>query len=213
MSDELDLEARVSLTAWYTYGNQAPPRCGNSRGRGTPRGKLRMHDQSSRLCARCGAVFSTTSRKTRYCSTACRYATRIAPVENLWQRAIPDAKGCLVWTGAVTSKGYGWLRIGGRRCYAHRAAYELKVGAIPAGLTIDHLCRNRRCINVDHLEPVSARTNVLRGVGTSAQNARKTHCVHGHPFDEANTHLLKDGKRVCRACRREAWHRRKGRAA
>lgn len=58
---------------------------------------------------------------------------------------------------------------------------------IPDGLVLDHLCRNRACINPNHLEPVSTRVSILRGEGVMARHARKTHCPHGHPYDEPNT--------------------------
>ncbi len=93
--------------------------------------------------------------------------------------------------------------------YAHRAAYELYVGPIPEGLTIDHLCRNTLCVNPAHLEAVTMRENILRGTGPSAQAARKTHCLRGHPFDDGNTLFRATGKRVCRACQRV--HREKRR--
>jgi len=76
------------------------------------------------------------------------------------------------------------------------------VGPIPAGLQLDHLCRNRACVRPDHLEPVRSRENTLRGFGPSAINARKTVCAHGHPFDEANTGRSPNGRRFCRECGR-----------
>jgi hypothetical protein len=121
-----------------------------------------------------------------------------------------DASGdCWEWTGGHSSTGYGaW---GPRAQKAHRAVWELLVSPIPKGMTLDHLCRNRGCVNPDHLEVVTMRENVLRGVGPSAVNARKTHCVHGHPFDERNTGYQRKGRykthatRYCRACGRERW--------
>jgi len=119
--------------------------------------------------------------------------------------------GCWLWTGPIPvgSKGYARLRVDGKRWLAHRFSYHIHVGPIPHGMTIDHLCRVRHCINPRHMEPVSTRTNVLRGVGTSAVNARKTHCVHGHPFDEENTKWVKHrpGRRECRTCQREYFRR------
>lgn len=115
---------------------------------------------------------------------------------------------CWVWLGRPTDEGYGRARQRGRHAPAHRVIYEEVVGPIPAGLTIDHLCRVRLCVNPDHLEPVPIRENVLRGNGPSAIHARKTHCERGHEFTPANTYVrpsrrgLPDGGRVCRICQR-----------
>lgn len=110
----------------------------------------------------------------------------------------PDSD-CLLWVGGRLVSGYGKIKIGGKNISVHRAAYEIAKGPIAPELVIDHLCRNRACCNVDHLEPVTRGENVLRGVGRAAINRRRTHCVNGHPFDEANTRLHK-GRRVCRQC-------------
>lgn len=110
--------------------------------------------------------------------------------------------GCMLFTGTLDRDGYGRLQVNGRRWVAHRAAYELAHGPIPDGLTLDHLCRVRNCVNPAHLEPVTLRENVLRGEGQSARNAVATHCHQGHPFDEANTYRRPGGGRTCRACKR-----------
>lgn len=110
--------------------------------------------------------------------------------------------GCWEWDGRLNADGYGM--IGQQR--VHRVVYELLVGPIPEGLTIDHLCRVRHCAFPDHLEPVTRGENVLRGEGASGMNARKTHCVYGHEFTEKNTFLSREGWRRCLACRR-AWDR------
>lgn len=124
--------------------------------------------------------------------------------DRLWSGAVEDENGCFVWQRATTS-GYGRIkRPGGRSGMmpAHRAAYELRVGPIPPGMVIDHLCRNRACINPEHLEVVTNRENILRGVSSAAQRARKTHCPKGHPYDEANTYIRPTtGNRECRSCR------------
>lgn len=111
----------------------------------------------------------------------------------------PD--GCRVWTGYRTPDGYGRMTVNGATQGAHRVAYELFVGAIPKGLVIDHLCRNRACVNPLHLEVVTNRENILRGEGHAAQNARKTHCIRGHDLtDPKNTYTW--GTRECRLCAR-----------
>lgn len=120
---------------------------------------------------------------------------------------------CWLWTAYTNPRGYGQFGIGSRTdgtakvIPAHRWAYEHWVGPIPDGLTIDHLCRNRPCVNPDHLEPVTQGENTLRGDTFQAENLAKTHCPQGHPYDEANTYRYSDGKRACRECRRE--HRRR----
>lgn len=132
------------------------------------------------------------------------YYTRKPIGERFWNRVnkegpLWNGTPCWIWTGALMTKGYGTLENGQRREGAHRIAYKLRYGSIPEGLTIDHLCRNKPCVNPGHLEAVTNRTNVLRGVGPSAQNARKTHCLRGHEYTEANTYRS-NGKRSCRTC-------------
>jgi hypothetical protein len=106
---------------------------------------------------------------------------------------------CWIWTASVDNGGYGKFGVSGRVLGAHRVAYELLVGPVPEGLELDHLCRERACINPTHLEPVTRAENHRRGYWV-----QRTHCVNGHPFDEANTYIRADnGWRVCRSCDRE----------
>ncbi|MGI9502698.1 MAG: HNH endonuclease [Geminicoccaceae bacterium] len=91
---------------------------------------------------------------------------------------------------------------------AHRVSYEALVSAIPEGLELDHLCRVRCCVNPIHLEPVTTRTNNLRGNGIAAMNALKTHCPRGHPYSGEHLYVCSRGHRHCRTCGRErALHR------
>lgn len=113
------------------------------------------------------------------------------------------SEGCWLWLGATMANGYGRFAVQRRARLVHRVAYEHLRGKIPDGLTLDHKCRQRNCINPDHLEPVTNRDNILRGGGVSARNARKTHCDHGHEFTPANTYVNR-GQRLCRLCRRDA---------
>ena len=126
--------------------------------------------------------------------------------KRFWAKVqIPNENGCLNWLGAKTKAGYGEMTIGSRTdgsqttVYAHRFVYELLIGPIPEGLEIDHLCRNRPCVNVLHMEPVTTRENGRRGI----KGVLTTHCPRGHPYDEANTYRWPSGYggRKCRACR------------
>lgn len=126
---------------------------------------------------------------------------------------VEKTETCWLWKGYVAPNGYGQVGMTSPRrvAYAHRVAYELLVGPIPADKQLDHLCRVRRCVRPDHLEAVDQRTNLLRGDGWSGRNARKTHCPAGHAYDEANTgHWKTRGvSRGCRACARERERRKR----
>lgn len=114
-----------------------------------------------------------------------------------------DVDTCWEWTGSVTSRGYGSFWVNGKAAPAHLWAYESLQCAVPAGLRLDHLCRNRPCVNPWHLEPVTNRVNILRGFSPSARNALATHCPQGHAYDQDNTYDRR-GRRNCRSCRRLA---------
>lgn len=121
---------------------------------------------------------------------------------------------CWIWNGALTKGGYGIMRVSKKyahlsdRVYSsccqstsHRWTYRSLRGPIPDGLTLDHLCRMRSCVNPWHLDPVSMRENILRGDTLAARNAAKTHCIHGHEFTPENTGHQKSGK-YCMECKR-----------
>ena len=135
-----------------------------------------------------------------------------AEVERFMSKVEKHRSGCWLWSGAVPAEGegYGWFSVRedgkahSRR--AHRVSYEHFTGPIPRGLTIDHLCKVRHCVNPAHLEAVSLAVNVMRGDGCCVRNAAKTHCSHGHPFDAENT-THRAGRRYCRTCQRTA-HRK-----
>lgn len=121
--------------------------------------------------------------------------------ERFWAQVLM-VESCWEWTGP-RSNGYGRIRAAGRNMLAHRYAYELRKGPIPADLTVDHLCRNRGCVNPDHMELVPNVENVMRGESLHAANARKTHCKRGHELVGDNLRIRPDGTRKCRACERE----------
>lgn len=103
---------------------------------------------------------------------------------------------CWDWVGKRDQHGYGWIGIAGRTLGVYRVVYELLIGPIPEGLEPDHLCRNHACCNPDHLEPVTHRANLLRGVGPPALHALKTCCPQGHLYTGHNIR----GERICHAC-------------
>jgi hypothetical protein len=107
---------------------------------------------------------------------------------------------CWVWKGTVHD-GYGRMWWKGRLQLVHRIIYELANGPIPEGLECDHLCRNRLCVNPDHIELVTGRENVLRGIGPSAQHARQTHCKRGHPLAGENIYKPYPSQPVVRRCK------------
>lgn len=139
-------------------------------------------------------------------------ASQSTPASRFWSK-VEFTDSCWLWTGHRHRQGYGTFWLGTETGYAHRWAYEFCIGPIPEGLQIDHLCHNedesclggptclhRRCVRPDHLEPVTSGVNKLRGFAPPAKNARKTHCVQGHPYSGANLVRLQNGYRQCRAC-------------
>ncbi len=137
---------------------------------------------------------------------------------DLWDRirsrCVSDGD-CLIWQGAIRGLGYGAININGRNMAVHRVVYEYFNGPIPHGLQLDHVrargCRSRLCCNVDHLEPVTPRINVLRGDSVGAVNASKTHCPRGHEYTSDNLQpyaLQHRGHRVCLICARSKQTKR-----
>lgn len=122
--------------------------------------------------------------------------------ERLLRQSILTPSGCIEWTGTINKEGYAIVKYQGRSIGAHRAAYFTQVGPIPTGWEVDHVCRNRRCINIEHLEAVTKRENILRSDNFVAINARKTHCHRGHEFTQENTAWLPGNRRECKACRK-----------
>lgn len=139
----------------------------------------------------------------------------VPAIERLLSRVEFADDGCMTWTGFLDPDGYGQITVNGRTTRTHRFSYEHHVGLIPNGLVIDHLCRNRACVNPEHLEPVTPDENTRRGLAPTALNARKTHCKRGHPLSGYNL-VPVPGGRSCRTCRVEAtrqWRARQKKEA
>lgn len=127
------------------------------------------------------------------------------PLDRFVEKIAPEsAEACWPWLGAVFSgTGYGAFNLtGSAMTTAHRAAYELLVGVIPDGMHLDHLCRNRTCVNPAHLEPVTLGENNRRAGAAVAA------CRNGHPYTPDNTYRTPRGYRRCRECNRESCRRR-----
>lgn len=174
----------LTTTPGMRYNKNAPGKCGNT-----------YRELTEHPCI----AETQEHRLMRSISSDLAHALAARLVPGLEYR--PD--GCIVSTiGVNPTTGYSSIwglkedGVGGQRFYAHRVMYTALVGTIPDGLTLDHLCRNRPCVNPDHLEPVTYRENILRSRNAAAENARKTHCIRGHelpPPDER-------GRRTCKPC-------------
>lgn len=126
----------------------------------------------------------------------------LAPLERCLRRTRYDS-GCWTCDMALDHRGYAHVSVAidgqWRFRAAHRVVYEALVGPIPDGMQLDHLCRNRACVNPMHMEPVTARENQIRGATFAAEAANKTHCKRGHEYVEEN--LYRYGKHAqCRLC-------------
>jgi len=144
--------------------------------------------RTTRPCRQCGTDYMPY-RGQRFCSTSCRFLAKVDKTED----------GCWNWTAACISVGYGNFKVPGGHILAHRWAYENLGGReLDAGLVIDHLCRNRRCVNPAHLEQVTNRENCIRGEAPNMRAHRAGACRRGHSLDDA--YVDPKSHRRCRAC-------------
>lgn len=123
--------------------------------------------------------------------------------DRFWGK-VEKSAGCWRWIGTISVHGYGSFKFAGQPYIAHRLAYLYVIGAIPDGLTLDHLCHNKICVNPSHLEVVTLAENSHRAhlYGVPKPHASQTHCKNGHEFSEQNTYVWHNMRR-CRACARE----------
>lgn len=154
------------------------------------------------------------SQRRQYCSMHYyrlrRHGSLANPVpseaERYWAK-VEKTDSCWLWTGTDNGRGYGFFPIGGRYVQAHRYAYTIAKGEIPDGLTIDHLCRVRNCVNPDHLEAVTHKENIRRMQDATGTGWVVTHCPVGHEYLPENTYIDPKGSRCCKACRVENTRR------
>jgi hypothetical protein len=131
------------------------------------------------------------------------------PVDKRFWDKVDKTESCWVWTAGITGDGYGAFWINGETLHAHRVSWMLSYGfdSIPNNLIVDHICRNRACVRVDHLRLLDNRENVLCGNGITAANMRKTHCIKGHEFKGKNL-LVEGNRRRCKTCIRNRRKRK-----
>lgn len=160
----------------------------------------------------------------RFCSLRCKPKPKgriyPSPLQRFWAKVDkngplperrPELEQCWPRSGK-TDNGYTSVSINRSNVKAHRFSYELEYGPIPNGLTIDHLCRLRRCVRPSHLEAVTSAVNTLRGDTLPAKWIARSSCQKGHEYSPDNTYLRPDGSRICRSCDLIRTHVRRSKA-
>ncbi len=126
------------------------------------------------------------------------------PALRFFEKLIIDNNECIIWRGAILAGGYGILKINSKNMGAHRFSYELFKGPLIKGLQIDHICRNRTCVNPRHLRQVTQKVNLTENSNSwGAINKNKTHCKNGHEFSPDNILKSKRNCRICKKCWRK----------
>ena len=128
-------------------------------------------------------------------------------IDRFWGQVAFRQWGCWEWRGALAKKGYAHFWLVNSPRIGHRISYQITRGPIPDGLTIAHLCRNKKCVNPSHLEVATIRKSVLRGFGVTAMNARKRYCLRGHPLFGPNLYTYPNGGRSCRTCKKASMQK------
>lgn len=126
--------------------------------------------------------------------------------ESFWKR-VRKTNTCWLWHGATRINGYGMVTFGGKTVSAHTYSLMLDGQSVPKGMHVDHICRVRACVKPEHLRIVTPRENILSTTSPAARNARKTHCLRGHPLTMDNVRKGKfemHGWRLCVTCHRES---------
>ena len=170
----------------------------------------------TKICEICGIEFGPNARskadfeKRRFCGKVCAGKQHRNTIDNVLKKIVVNQKtGCHIWVGTTMHNGYGQVRLDNRWTSPHRAVWEHFKGPIPEGLQIDHKCKVRNCCNVDHLQVVTNRMNMLNSDNMGAVNLRKPFC----PTCGGEYTVKKDGYRYCKPCfnRRSAEYLRKKR--